>query len=148
MTLDEIIGALEKATGVLDEAIVAELLYLPWRDNPGPWRWWTSMGDAGETELQIDGPGWPCARGFSSLNEWPDRSLDAAIALCERVLPGVAWKVTKKLDGAHFAMLQRKREDGSGFDVWEDTPDRPAPALALCLALLRALRALQSTGGK
>lgn len=66
-------------------------------------------------------------------------SVDSAILLVERLLPGYAW-------GVHV------HKDGYRAHVTERTPIRPmpcfadhkTPALALCLALLRALQAIEA----
>lgn len=66
-------------------------------------------------------------------------SLDSAIALCERVLPG--WSIQVR--------TENHRENGWQADVWcswgptayqrSVAAARPSPALALCLAIVRAL---------
>jgi hypothetical protein len=60
-------------------------------------------------------------------------SLDAVVALCERLLPGWFWDLRQHSDGICEAMLRLKdgRAHGSGY--------RPTPALALLAALLEAL---------
>lgn len=64
-------------------------------------------------------------------NHWPLRvtsSVDAAIALAERVLPGWGWQVDKC-----GAVLR------SGHALF--STDHSTPAIALCIALLRAKEA-------
>lgn len=60
----------------------------------------------------------------------PVLSLDAALALAESVLPGwpVGMWTTKQ-----YAVGSVLREDGGAFDATS-----PTPALALCIAILRA----------
>lgn len=63
-------------------------------------------------------------------NQSPLCSLDAALALAERVLPG--WQIgmwTTKQNAVGSVL----REDGGAFDATSSTP-----ALALCIAILRA----------
>lgn len=88
-------------------------------------------------------------------------SLDAAVALVERVLPGWGWQVGTcyvsddalvfpDFNGPHGDRLRAEFgevEVGSALDTGIDIDRRPPgnPALALCIALLRALR---ETGGK
>lgn len=67
-------------------------------------------------------------------------SLDAALALVERKLPGWGWQVHSKSDSPHndcFAFLGEDVADGPAYRAYAKTP-----ALALCLALLRAVEAL------
>jgi hypothetical protein len=67
------------------------------------------------------------------------KELDAAVALCERVLPGTAYQVTKKLNGKCYALVQKKAAKGVCFEWWSESRDVPIPALALVAATLRAL---------
>lgn len=67
---------------------------------------------------------------WSERNASPLSSLDAALALAERVLPG--WQIgmwTTKQNAVGSVL----REDGGAFDATSSTP-----ALALCIAVLRA----------
>lgn len=70
-------------------------------------------------------------RGWWRPDGWPvSTSLDAALALAERVLPG--WQIgmwTTKQNAVGSVL----REDGGAFDATSSTP-----ALALCIAVLRA----------
>lgn len=75
----------------------------------------------------------------SSRNGWwrPEgwkvtESLDAALALAERVLSGHRCMVERNFDGAGWAMVQRAPEYAKIMT------DAATPALALCLAVLRA----------
>lgn len=72
--------------------------------------------------------------GRGNCEPWPrwTTSLDAALALAERVLPGSRAMVERDHDGTGWAMIQcvpvaaKVMEDGK------------TPALALCIAILRA----------
>jgi hypothetical protein len=64
-------------------------------------------------------------------------SVDAAIALAERVLPDHRWIVDKDCDRAPKYAAQVKARGAT----WRETsrPFANTPALALCLAIVRAL---------
>lgn len=78
-------------------------------------------------------------RGWYRVGGWPlTQSLDAALALAERVLPGWAWMVR----GSHY-----DGDEASRARVWQPYADPPAgdfdalsptPALALCAAIVKA----------
>lgn len=76
-----------------------------------------------------------CYYGFG---EHPTSSVDCAIALVERVLGDVKVCITKYRKGGGRAEILA---DGTSHDVADE--QGATPALAICLALLRAL----STGG-
>lgn len=59
-------------------------------------------------------------------------SLDAALALAERVLPGARVMVERFHDGKGWTMVQRAPESAKVMT------DGSTPALALCAAILRA----------
>lgn len=59
-------------------------------------------------------------------------SLDAALALVERVLPGWAWSVGNKAQGGQAYLMR-----GLGDGLIEGKG--ASPALALCIALLKVL---------
>lgn len=122
----------------------------------------TRLGDAKGADLEIDAALWslwddrpledPTGHGVKIHKRDPvdtiafdtapayTASLDAAVALVERVLPNIAWRVTKKLDGKCYALLQRLDEDvEGGFDIWAESKDFPTAPLAMCAALLTAL---------
>lgn len=70
-------------------------------------------------------------------------SLDAAIALVEKVLPGRSWSVRDQKEssfpravGAHAHIMAACGDDTLRGDF---SAQAPTPALALCLALLKAL---------
>jgi len=60
-------------------------------------------------------------------------SLDAALALAERMLPGWVWMVERHKDGRATVWLHEFSAYGEG-----DTTEGNTPALALCAAILRA----------
>ncbi|QTC87920.1 hypothetical protein [Brevundimonas pondensis] len=71
----------------------------------------------------------------------PAISLDAALALAERVLPGFTWRVQRHTSGMFDAAL------------WADPDDNyvgygrtPSPALSLCIAILKAKAQGESNG--
>lgn len=72
----------------------------------------------------------------------PDRSLDAAVALMERVLPGwsflMAWNGQRSIANVHVAPLGTNQ-------LWARAGEGSTPALALCTALVRALIARAET---
>ena len=62
-------------------------------------------------------------------------SLDAALALVERVLPGWGFYIRRNAYGCEAALVS------SGLcGVTQPRIEAPTPALALCLALVRALQ--------
>lgn len=80
---------------------------------------------------------------YKPRRRWPDgsvtlqrkvtTSLDAALALAERVLPGWAWDVARESSGLYRAGLYKPK---SSFMV--AVSEKSTPALALCAAVLRA----------
>ena len=72
---------------------------------------------------------------------WPGNyttSVDAALALIERVLPGARCMVEREFDGRSWAMIQ------PGIAAPREQIDGATPAIALCAAALRALQAKQT----
>lgn len=67
-------------------------------------------------------------------------SLDAAVALCERVLPGVVWIVRGNADlvRGHKAEAYLSRFAIDRFRDVGNPESHFTPALALCLAVVRA----------
>lgn len=64
-------------------------------------------------------------------------SLDAAIALCERVFPAANWQLCSS---GGCTLIYGNTPDG--HDILEaGTQTAPTPALALCLAICRAMAA-------
>jgi hypothetical protein len=70
-------------------------------------------------------------------------SLDAALALVERVLPGRDWSLTTDLWGKLFMATIWK---DAGGDIAGEAETRSTPALALLAALLRALESTEAGG--
>jgi len=81
-------------------------------------------------------------------HEFYTASLDAALALVERVLPG--WRVqfwqqrsgswhVRLIRDAHYALVTTEDEDRTRDGDNEIAGARSTPALALCLAALKAL---------
>jgi hypothetical protein len=103
MTISDLITRLEGAEGADRELdiAVARAFLLPWS------REWT-----------------PPAPPYTS-------SLDAALGLAERVLPGSRWMVERHFDGSGWAMIHAK--PGTERDMTE----AKTPALALVLAVLK-----------
>lgn len=69
-------------------------------------------------------------------------SIDAAIGLLERVLPGCAYRVQRNLDGTHWAELQRLNENhinAEKYDVWNEGGNQKTAPLAILAALFTAL---------
>ena len=72
-------------------------------------------------------------------NQSPLCSLDAALALAERVLPGWLWSVgIARRGGKVFAEADAYEVNGDGDAEWFCQTEATTPALALCIAILRA----------
>jgi hypothetical protein len=77
------------------------------------------------------------AAGVTLSYSWTT-SLDCALALAERVLPLGSWRIER--EGAVFwAKIWWDREGKAGHKY----ADAKTPALALCIAILKALEAKQ-----
>lgn len=129
----ELIERLEKAEGSdreIDHAITDAFAYF-FPFQPDPYSWRTKVGDKYfDTER--------FGRGGSTSDRYVPKytsSLDAALSLVERKLPGVHWSISN-------ATVKPRA------NVWMPQPTRPimgpyssgaTPALAVCLALLRSL---------
>lgn len=73
---------------------------------------------------------------------WPvTTSVDAALAMVERVLPGWIWSAGNQEGGAWAVVHRRESPVRSASDA-----DAPTPALALCIATLEALRTHKGEG--
>lgn len=76
-------------------------------------------------------------------------SLDAVVALAERVLPGWGWGVAVIEARVTAMLVEPDTPDASLMTPWprrfESTAPTPTPTLALLLALLRAVQAQQET---
>lgn len=128
--LTELIARVEAATGPdreLDHAL-HRLEMGEWMDAHG----YARDGDGYLTQTPpIQGGARCCGPGYFT------ESVDAAIALAERMKPGCTWQLFRKSDGTAFAVIELRHRAG-GFT---DRCDAATPALALILALLRALEA-------
>lgn len=80
---------------------------------------------------------WEVSDGWQNVHRPPcvTTSLDAALAMAERVLPGCRCIAERDHDGTGWACV-RASEDSERFMT-----DAATPALALCIAILRALDA-------
>lgn len=77
--------------------------------------------------------------GRGNCEPWPrwTTSLDAALALAERVLPGISPGVSKNVFHGYWSAWLHQNVDGACYLVG-DASASPTPALALCTANLRA----------
>jgi hypothetical protein len=151
--LDEMIERISKATGPDREIDCAlHVALFGWKlarlgkdyDGGNECAVWTRDGEL------IAGFAYPPWGKLDPYYHVPDvgytASLDATIALCVRVLPGWHWHV-ETIAKPHTQWIA---------EIYDHEADRPrrvkqghskaTPALALCLAILRALTA-QKTGG-
>lgn len=80
-----------------------------------------------------------CGRDTYGADKWSDltRSLDAALALVERVLPGTEWAVSTLYGKCHAEVNMNAEEPA--------TAQAATIPLALCIALLRAVKASEQT---
>lgn len=90
-----------------------------YNDDGDPWVYFT------------DGPDLPLPPAYTA-------SVDAAIALAERVLPGWHWSIYDT-DGVGRCNAQMERPDFTGAEDFDGTG--ATPAIALLIALLRAKEA-------
>lgn len=92
--------------------------------------WYETVYSHGEC-LMVNGDRYP----DHPESEYPSftESLDAALALAERVLPGWVWMVESHRDGRATAWLSEFNAYGEGEQVLGNSP-----ALALCIAILKA----------
>ena len=86
---------------------------------------------------------WPPPEREEDFTHWEyTASLDAVVALAERVLPALAPAIGMNVHHRYWhGRLSFVRADG---DVDGYSADAPTPALALLLALLRAVQAQQN----
>ena len=127
-SLSSLIERLEKASGPDREIDALIFVAVDARDpalrvaRSTPLGWYVEAGDDEDRPL---------------LQPEYTKSLDAALALCERALPD--WDIDLgKVGGEWFATVLPQ----DGTDI--DGEQAPSPALALCLALLRALSQKES----
>ncbi|MEN5229028.1 hypothetical protein [Brevundimonas naejangsanensis] len=84
---------------------------------------------------------WRCARSGMSLRtaDPVTTSLDAALALADRVLEGWLWTVGTERRGSDiFASADAYDVNGDGDAEWFCQTEATTPSLALCIAILRA----------
>lgn len=118
MALPELEKRLEEATGPdrdLDGALASIIAPHQVESDDGDW-WW---GPYNEQPVRVP--------EFTS-------SIDAAVALAERVLPWWCWSVSLNDEGQYLCEIAPKGCPGGGPDC-----EKQSPALALCLAIVRAL---------
>lgn len=134
MTLDEIEKRLSEAAGAdreIDEALTfvwfPELAHWP-RSEYGGW-------------VNPDQK-----MGLVAPASYYTASLDDAIGLCERMLPGWFWRVGHGSQDAGWAHLNRVHPDHCDR-ADEASATAATPALALCLAIVRALRHKDQANG-
>jgi len=139
MSISELIKALEAADGPsreLDVAIDMTLwpnkMFMP--SNPDPLDWVVKVGDI-----------WSGVYRDGSYMTNSDRycrrytySVDAAIALCNRVLPEAKWEITTTGFKPGCTIVSNGRMIAGSYSL--------IPAIALCLAVLRA-KLSQDGGG-
>lgn len=160
MTLDSIIERLEKAEGgdrELDALIMNHLLprqgeKIKVGDSFQPTRWGRTGSISNGKEFVIEAPA-------------VTSSIDAAIDLTQKVLPGWAWKVgtccvsddawvtpdfNSPIHGERLKRESPALKAGDMFDTGFDVDLRPSgrPAIALCIAVLTALKAKQMGVGE
>lgn len=131
---DDLIERLEKATGPSRELDYAIDCFVLW----GPHSDWENAGGGYERHKKTGEPRvfdlWSRARIQYT------GSLDAAVELVEKMLPGWYWELGKRADvhgGASFAsILRTPRETAEEPGDWTG---HPTPTIALLIALLRAL---------
>lgn len=141
--LMELIKRLEKASGpdrALDEAVMA-VFYVRDKRHIGVTEGWD---DEPDSYLPVKSDVWvdPATDKWVSTHAHPfTASLDAAVALVERVLPGWVWHASS--DGPHARVQDRP---GLLFARQVFEGKGSTPAAALVLALLRAVQAQREAG--
>lgn len=132
--LSDLLARVEGATGRLSDDDVGRLVCAALGEKFGSAE--IQCGDSGADELGIyncfDRQVWSDYR-----QDAPDASVDAAIALVERTLPGWRWVVRRAYpedDGRPLHVSYVEQVDGENFGAIA-----PTPALAILAALLRAL---------
>jgi hypothetical protein len=136
MSLQEIIDALEKATGA-DRALDCHLWVL---SKGGDARMQYVDGDAKEFvwERGVDGMWIRDIQCFQGVPKYT-ASVDAATALCARAVPAAnCWGIDKSPSG--FSAFISRNEVKTGHWLIE-AEHKASAAMALCLAILSALRA-------
>lgn len=149
--LADLIARVEAATGPDREADRAIARMIGWhrveprftRNRKGGWI-------APEDFMGVEQSGAPRLDSLHGTSIWPDvpcftATLDAALALAERVLPGWTARldITPKMTDAGFDPPWTDDMRNKPFGHGSSSAQAPTPALALCLAVLRA-KAAQS----
>jgi hypothetical protein len=75
------------------------------------------------------------------------QSLDAALALAERVLPGWTWELTIDGGGVAQGAPEMWGEGYAASDCGGVGVAAPTPALALCIAILKATHKAEGAEG-
>lgn len=121
MSLIERLEAAEVGSSELDDSVMISALDGEMMD------WWDDIAEQHQIKA-ADG---------SRVNVTPvTTSLDAALALAERIWPHVMWRVGHDPDDGSFkAQLVTAQKPGDPPAVHGNAP---APALALCVAILKA----------
>ncbi len=90
---------------------------------------------AGVGSRELDCAIWTATGGWDHVERPPtfSTSLDAALALVERVLPGWVWNMGNDLPCWVHLWIDDRNYDGNPIKS-----DAATPALALCAAILRA----------
>ena len=127
----DLIAKLEGATGKLPDETLAEFIAAIHEQTLT--NHWIEMGDGGEDFFRVETKEDAYAYG-ASRHLCPDLSLDAALALVERKLPGQGWAISREGVECFHATV--------GMNCDGVSRSWTAP-LALCSALLKALEASQ-----
>lgn len=107
---------------------------------------WLIAEELGDEAFRLKAAAWPPFAPGSKIDKGIPAyttSIDAIVALIERKLPGWSWGVQSyhgDKDGPLGMLIY-----SNGVDYAEASGSRPTPALALSLALCRALQAQQET---
>lgn len=134
--LSELIARVEAATEGSREldALIAVAVDGFFIDGEDPW------GRPKYCYLDEDGAQISPGQGHDMLVRRYTTSVDAALALIERVLRGAVWRVGFDPDDGSI----RAEIVGAAPDCVRSTANHDSPALALCAAALRALQAKQT----
>jgi hypothetical protein len=140
MTLQEIIDALENADGPsqeLDGAIEVQVRQFEAAKTGLPRKSWAVWKNNGATVYD----------GNTGYDAYPvTKSVDAAIALCERVLPEYGWDLASKTSHILNCLNPEYGKPIGEYPHWaavaktssKKFEDGATPAIALCIAILRA----------
>lgn len=139
--LDELLSRVEGASDQLDDDTLGRIICAV-----NGWSYggtYVGTGDDGSDDLSVFDVGEEDVVWSGYRSRCPDVSLDAALALVERVLPGAMWQVGfDPDDGSMCARLVTVPPPCAHAKANHDT----AP-LAMCAALLKALAAGQGASG-